>query len=165
MENTQPITPQPPVQAAPAVPAPAGTQDYATWGSRVAASLLDGLALGIPVVIVTKIIDSILFVPISAITTDKALITFVFNLLDCVIMGLVIAHFVSKTGQTPGKKWMHIKIVDNTTKLPPVYKRAFLRATVGVLLDVFVFGVLWPLFDGQKQTPHDKFANTVVIKA
>lgn len=162
MENTQPITSSQPMQESPVT---SSTPDYASYGSRVGAAFADAVVIGLPTVIVLKIVGAILFVPVSLLIGNKYLFTFLFNLFDFLVLCTVIAYFVSKTGQTPGKKWMKIKIINKVTSLPPTFKEAFKRNALGGFLDLPLFGMLWPLFDAQKQTLHDKVANTIVVKA
>jgi uncharacterized RDD family membrane protein YckC len=58
--------------------------------------------------------------------------------------------------------------VDGRTGAPVSYNRAVPRALVeGVLWITFIGGILdslWPLWDRQNQTLHDKAAGTVVLR-
>jgi uncharacterized RDD family membrane protein YckC len=67
-------------------------------------------------------------------------------------------------GQTLGKMAFQIRVVDLTTGAPIGYGRAFVR-WLGrwVSLFVFLLGYLWMLWDREKQTWHDKMANSVAV--
>ena len=67
-------------------------------------------------------------------------------------------------GQTLGKMALGIRVVDFSSGGPIGYGRAFIRS-IGRILStiVFLLGYLWMLWDKEKQTWHDKFANSVVV--
>lgn len=75
-------------------------------------------------------------------------------------------YFTGKTGQTPGKKYMNIKVVKLDGVTPPGFTSAFLREVVGKTLSavIFLLGYLWAIWDPQKQAWHDKIAGTLVVK-
>jgi uncharacterized RDD family membrane protein YckC len=72
-------------------------------------------------------------------------------------------------GQTPGKMLLRIRVVAvDGQRLG--YGRAFLRtATAVLLLNLLtipgIVDMLWPLWDAQRQTLHDKAARSIVIPA
>jgi uncharacterized RDD family membrane protein YckC len=71
--------------------------------------------------------------------------------------------FHSTTGQTPGKRLMGLRVVQDTGEaLSP--GTAFLR-WVGYILSALpsLMGFIWAAFDRRKQGWHDKVAGTVVI--
>jgi uncharacterized RDD family membrane protein YckC len=67
-------------------------------------------------------------------------------------------------GTSPGKRALHLRIVDADTGEPMSVRQAGLR-TLGYLLSFATCGAgfLWVLFNQQKQALHDRIANTVVI--
>jgi uncharacterized RDD family membrane protein YckC len=73
-----------------------------------------------------------------------------------------------RKGQTPGMKALGIRLTDATTGDPIGYGRAFVRWLLEVLM-VLVVGIfwlvdlLWPLWDAQRQTIHDKAVGSLVI--
>ncbi|MFC3997092.1 RDD family protein [Nocardiopsis sediminis] len=73
----------------------------------------------------------------------------------------------ARTGQTPGKRWMKIQVVSLETGLPPTKGRSFLRellyAVLGQISVIGLLDILWPLWDDQRQTIHDKVGSTVVV--
>jgi len=71
-------------------------------------------------------------------------------------------------GQTLGMRLTKIKAVNATTGEPAGLGRAFGRAAIelvfyALLLVPWVLDMLWPLWDKQNQTLHDKIAGTVVV--
>lgn len=70
----------------------------------------------------------------------------------------------SPSGQTLGKRVLGIRVLDFDAGGPVGYGRAAIRY-VGRFVSgiVFALGYLWMLWDGQKQTWHDKMATTVVV--
>ncbi len=83
------------------------------------------------------------------------------------LVGIVYyIYYIGHTGQTFGKRAMGIKLVRLSDNLPIGYIGAFLREIVGKFISAFVLllGYIWMLWDSNKQTWHDKIANSVVIK-
>ena len=88
-------------------------------------------------------------------------------------IGLILAfgyytYFHGRTGQTPGDAVMSIRLIDlrDQTGEPIGYGRAFLRCLVSIVSGlVLALGYLWMLWDGEKQTWHDKAAGSVVVPA
>lgn len=79
-----------------------------------------------------------------------------------------IYYFVfllGRTGQTLGRKAVGIKVVDKMTGQPIGPGRAFLRYLVQSVASGAICGLgyLWMLWDEEKQTWHDKVANSYVI--
>ena len=70
----------------------------------------------------------------------------------------------SGSGQTIGKKLLNIRVVDIDGGGPIGFGRGALRY-IGRLASAFVCGLgyFWMLWDEQKQTWHDKIAQTVVV--
>jgi uncharacterized RDD family membrane protein YckC len=68
------------------------------------------------------------------------------------------------TGQTVGKRALGIRVIDFGAGGPIGYGRGFIR-NIAKLLSGLVFGLgyFWMLWDKEKQTWHDKIANTVVV--
>ena len=81
-----------------------------------------------------------------------------------------VAYFVyfegGPTGQTIGKKAIGIRVYDLAQGGPIGYGRAAIRY-IGRIASfiVVLLGYLWMLWDGEKQTWHDKFAGSVVVPA
>jgi uncharacterized RDD family membrane protein YckC len=73
-------------------------------------------------------------------------------------------YFEGESGQTLGKRALNIRVVDINGGGPIGYSRAFIRY-IGRYVSAIplLLGYFWMLWDPQKQTWHDKFANSVVI--
>lgn len=147
----------PPAYGAPPQ-APVG--NLATWGTRAAAALLDGLIVG-AIIVVTVILGAILGSASSAL----GVLVFVVGYLGA--FGFFIWQLVvqGQTGQTIGKGVMNIELVKEADG-------AYLGAGLSVgryfvhFIDSFAcyIGYLWPLWDAKRQTFADKILGTVVIK-
>lgn len=79
------------------------------------------------------------------------------------------SYFVGKTGQTPGKKAMGIKVV-NTEGNIIGYKRAFLRYLVFIIYGLGPIGAIISIIsaimaavDKHRRTLHDRLCNTIVV--
>ena len=68
------------------------------------------------------------------------------------------------SGQTLGKKALGIRVVDLGGGGSIGFGRAFLRYIGRIVSAIPLFlGYFWMLWDKEKQTWHDKFANSVVV--
>ena len=90
---------------------------------------------------------------------------FLIDLIWVVYTGLM----VGSGGQTVGNKAVHTRVVDGRTGGQPGMGKGFGRAAAqAVLLQLLVvpwiLDCLWPLWDGDNQTLHDKMAGTVVLR-
>ena len=135
-------------QAPPGPPPGGPSGPRANFGQRLAAYLIDGIALGV-VLVVLYYISTVLY-----------LIGF---------LG-VIAYWVvligGERGQTVGMMALNIRVVDTNTGGPIGYGRAFLRLLMMWIGSIPIYlGWFWMLWDPQKQTWHDKVANTFVVPA
>jgi hypothetical protein len=67
---------------------------------------------------------------------------------------------------SPGKRALHLQIVDADTGQAMTVRQAGLR-TLGYLLTFAMRGAgfLWVLFNDRRQTLHDRIANTTVVEA
>jgi uncharacterized RDD family membrane protein YckC len=67
-------------------------------------------------------------------------------------------------GQTLGKMALGIRVYDFARGGPIGYGRAFIRQLAQILSAIpLCLGYLWMLWDGEKQTWHDKIAGSVVV--
>jgi uncharacterized RDD family membrane protein YckC len=148
---------------------PGGPQ-LASWGARVGAALLDGLIVGVPAGIGYAVFLVNIGTRADNYPADGpqayAIILFVVGLL--VSFGLVIWNRVFRqgnTGQSVGKSVLNIKLVDSTSYQPIGPGKSFLRDFLRGIFDQACFlNSLWPLWDDQNQTWHDKVMSTYVIK-
>jgi len=82
-----------------------------------------------------------------------------------IILCIVYFYFWMKNQGTPGKKWLSLKIVDETTLAKPSKKQLLIRLFGYIISVLPVFlGIVWIAFDRKKQGWHDKLAKTLVIK-
>jgi uncharacterized RDD family membrane protein YckC len=118
----------------------------------VGATLIDAIVLVVPYVIL-----------ILAVGTGGGLVLFY------VIYGIYAIYLIGKGGQTLGNMAASSRVVDAATGQPPGYGKAAIRWLVEVVLGVTVIGgildLLWPLWDNQSQTLHDKAAGTLVVSS
>lgn len=115
---------------------------------RLAASLLDGILLGVITGILFALVDE--------------------NAANGVGTLLSVAYFTyfegAAAGQTLGKRALGIRVIDLKAGGSIGYPRAFVR-WLGRIVSALplLLGYLWMLWDKEKQTWHDKFANAVVV--
>ena len=119
----------------------------ASFGKRLVALLIVGILVGI----VTGIVEAISR-PVGGI----------------VGLALGIAYYGylegSPSGQTVGKRAMGIRVIDFRSGGPIGFGRAVLRYFARILSTIpCLLGYFWMLWDGEKQTWHDKIASDVVV--
>jgi uncharacterized RDD family membrane protein YckC len=143
----------------------------AGWGARVGAALIDGLVSGVPVIIGYAVfIANVASRANNAYPDDAptagATIVFVIGILASLALWVwnrVIRQ--GSTGQSVGKSALHIKLVASDTYQPIGAGKSLLRDILRSIFDSACFlNSLWPLWDEQKQTWHDKVMATYVIK-
>jgi uncharacterized RDD family membrane protein YckC len=136
---------QPAFQGAAAGGKPSGPR--AGFWIRFGAALIDGIPLGL-----------ISFGIGKALGTGG-------NILGIVI-GLAYYSYLegSGSGQTIGKKLVGIRVIDFDGRGSIGYVRAGTRYLMSYVSGfVILLGYLWMLWDGEKQTWHDKVSNSVVV--
>ena len=150
---TQPASPpQPPAPSYVPPQGPSGPR--ASFGRRLAASLVDGLIYGVAFWILVLVAGSI----------SDAVLVIVYII--AFIAGLVYYGWFegSPSGQTPGKKLLGIRVVDFNTGGPIGFGRGIVRWVARILSSLPCYlGYLWMLWDREKQTWHDKLATCVVV--
>ncbi|GAA0941416.1 hypothetical protein GCM10009554_33010 [Kribbella koreensis] len=151
-----------------------GGSELADWGSRVGASLLDGLLSGIPGLIAYGIFianviansDGDSYTTAGEGPSAFAVIVLIIGVLASI--GLWVWNRVirqGKTGQSVGKSVLKIKLVDATYFQPIGAGKSLLRDILrGIFDQACLLNALWPLWDDKKQTWHDKVMSTYVIK-
>ncbi|MBT2387573.1 RDD family protein [Streptomyces sp. ISL-11] len=156
----------------------------AGWWSRVAATLLDSLIVGlIPIVCMVAGIGMVVMsfldcadddnYPYGSTTTCEpssgaiggGMALIVIGGILGFALGMWLIHRQGKTGQTPGKKMMNISVVRERDGQPTGFGMAFVRNLAHFVDSIcFNLGYLWPLWDDKKQTFADKMVGTVVIR-
>jgi len=86
--------------------------------------------------------------------------------LGALAVGIYNIYLLGKTGSTLGKRWMKIKVLDQTGQ-PLGFWKAFARELVKGLVGNVSCGILWlwPLWDQEKQGLQDKLFSTHVYEA
>jgi len=79
------------------------------------------------------------------------------------LYALIYATFLSRSGQTPGKKAYGIKVVDAGTFERIPFFKALLRFVTFLFSATIIYGILTPLFRKDKKALHDLISQTAVI--
>ncbi|MFG2135516.1 RDD family protein [Streptomyces sp. NPDC048650] len=154
---------------------------FASWGARVGATLLDSLMVSAAPIILA-IISGIVAansVPdcayddyqcnADAANSSAPAIVFILMAIGYVIaLTLKIIFLVKegKTGQTPGKKALGIRVVRENNGQVLGFGLALGRQFCHILdFPVCGLGLWWPLWDEKNQTFSDKVCGTVVVRA
>jgi uncharacterized RDD family membrane protein YckC len=145
--------------------------DYAGWGLRVRARLIDQgpTYLGLIIfyagylVFVVELAQS----SGSAPDYDSAAIAMIIGLSVILASMLWVAYnrwmIAGKTGQSLGKRMTKIRLIGEATNTPIGAKNAFIRDLVHILDALTLVGYLWPFWDDRKQTFADKIMRTIVV--
>lgn len=141
----------------------------ADWLPRVGASLLDGLISGVPVAIGYGVFIADILTRQNRYDDGPsafAIILLVVGVLASFGLGLWNRVFrQGRTGQSIGKSVLHLRLIDSGTGQTIGAGRAFLREFLsGIFNNACFLDSLWPLWDEQKQTWHDKVCNTWVVR-
>jgi uncharacterized RDD family membrane protein YckC len=120
----------------------------AGFGQRLGAALIDAILIGVVGFVIQQAIGR--------------------NGGTAISVALGVAYYGwlegSNSGQTLGKKWIGIRVIDFNTGGPIGFGRAVIRYFGRwVSAIVCLLGYFWMLWDKEKQTWHDKFANDVVV--
>ena len=160
----------------PIAPAPSGWQGrpLAAWGTRLAAYLIDGLILLVPVIILT--------VAVVAVATNSdtgawvtAVVGFLVYLVALLLYAsLLMAREGAHNGQTWGKQLLDIRVVRDSGQ-PMGFGWAALReigvkgfaVTIASSIIPFIpwfLDYFWPLSDDQNRALHDMVVSTHVVR-
>ncbi len=131
-----------------ASPGPSGPR--AGFWVRFAGAFIDGLVIGIPLTVILFGLDTRFLVRQGI----GALAGFAYGV-----------YFIgSGSGQTVGMKLMNIRAIDADTGGRIDYGRAVIRHLMSLVSGyACLIGYLWMLWDPERQTWHDKVANTYVV--
>jgi serine/threonine-protein kinase len=154
-----------PTPATPPVSGPLAQHYYASFGQRLAAMVIDGLIL-LVIQFLLSVVVTLLFGLLVDSFASAAAIAYLVGI------GLYVwyhTHFYVRSGQTPGKKLVGIKVIATDGSLL-TGRKAFVRVLV-YWLDVVLFylllgfaGFMWMFLDRNRQTWHDKAAGSYVIR-
>jgi uncharacterized RDD family membrane protein YckC len=148
---------QPQVAQTMPLPAAPGGDLLATYGSRVAASLLDGV-IGAAVLIIGALAH------VQALSIIGLLVWLAYPYVTMLRSG-------PTKGQTIGKQIVGIRVVPQSAvplSLGTVLVRELIGKQLLSLLTLGLYGLLdylWPAWDAKNQALHDKVASTLVVKA
>jgi uncharacterized RDD family membrane protein YckC len=153
-----------PAAAAPAVAAPPEPR-YASFGRRAAAMLIDAILLAVLLGILSGALYAAYGVDPEAVDAGsvEAEEDFAAFVLTTTVAPIAYFWVLNAVGWSPGKQALRLRIV-RADGQPPGFGVGFAR-TVCSLLSVLPLGLglLWVLFDRNRQTWHDKLAGTYVV--
>ncbi|MVO84769.1 RDD family protein [Streptomyces sp. p1417] len=147
----------------------AGMPPLADSGKRVLARIIDMILVGIVVWLLTLLFGTNEY----DLDPDKveAGKSFGQSLLAAVLYMAYDSFFISRTGQTLGKKWMKLRVANLNDGATPTLQTALVRSAVLWLPFAFCCACIWTAICGgwsffdkpYKQGLHDKAAKTVVV--
>jgi uncharacterized RDD family membrane protein YckC len=133
------------------------TYNYASWGTRVAATLIDSLLQIVPVIALI----------ILGVAMGNAAGGILIVLGYLASFGIYIWNIVFRqgnTGQTVGKQWLSVKLIRESDGPVVGPGMSFVRNLAHILDQLPCYlGYFWPLWDAKRQTFADKVCSTVVI--
>ena len=135
-------------------------RQYASWGRRALAYIVDNVILAVPAGIVLAVL----------IADESGVVATLFLLVWFVLPVAYFAYFHgSARGQTPGKRLMRIRVRADDGERPLGFGRGLGRYLMVLVFGWFVIPLvldfLWPLWDERNQSLHDKVAGSVVVPA
>ena len=161
-----------------------GGSQYASWGKRVGAYLLDGLIAAIPFLLLY--LPAVMALTKDTVVTENSDGTQTIEQGGLSGLGLTLvglAYLLSfavdiwnrvirqgKTGQSIGKKVLGMYVLNTHTGQPLGAGKSFVRWLVQWALSALTCGIgtiidhLMPLWDDKKQSIHDKAAQSVVVE-
>lgn len=132
-------------------------QQYAGFGIRLVAYIIDAIIIGVIVGILTGIGRAVNSNALTGLSSGAGgLIGF-----------LYLVYFWATTGQTLGKRAMGLRVVGRDGGTGGIGWGPAILRWIGYLISGFVFllGFLWIIWDSEKQGWHDKIAGTHVIRS
>ena len=123
------------------------------WWQRVGATIVDALVLIVPNFIVLAALGS---------GVGSRLVTVIVQVAYSTVL-------LSQRGQTVGNMAVGTRVVDSRSGGNPSVGRALGRSVAPLALFILlviplILDLLWPLWDRENQTLHDKMAGTYVIR-
>lgn len=176
-----PFTPIPPSPTpyAPTTPplaaslAPGG---YASWADRVIGYIIDSLFVGAAIIVLMVVIGGF-FGSMAALGGGEQMfggapqgmccLVFVLFPVSTLLVGLYNrGYLVSQRGYSIGQGIMKLKVIDANGQLLTqgnAMIRLLAQAALGFIPFVGILDLLWPLWDDNRQTLHDKAVGAFVI--
>jgi uncharacterized RDD family membrane protein YckC len=149
-------------EAAEGPPGPAG--GYASWGRRAAALIIDTILTWFVVVLAFGLALLVLLAD-----EDVGALLLIAAVLFAIVGPFVYYTWLTgKTGQTVGKLALGIRVRHEREDRNISYGAAFGRYAITIPFGFFwiplVIDYLFPLWDKQNQTLHDKVASSIVVR-
>jgi uncharacterized RDD family membrane protein YckC len=146
--------------------------DLASPWLRLAASLLDGFIVGLPISIVTELlfgpaIEVIETTAFAGQPTFEVDVNWPSLVLSLILGGTYYTGMVAKYGRTLGKMVCGMTVADAETQGLPSVRAAFVRWVVTysyILIVPFIVTAVMIFSDPRRQTLHDKAAHTIVLR-
>ncbi len=91
-------------------------------------------------------------------------VAFVIGAVGVLFVVAIYLRALGRSGQTWGRRIARVRVVRNHTGAPIGFWRALGRQSFALATRTLVLGYLWMLWDGERQTWHDKVADTVVVE-
>ncbi|WP_455757053.1 RDD family protein [Sulfurimonas sp.] len=128
---------------------------YATYPDRIKAFITDMFMIYIPIMFI------ITYAMLNG--KDDLQASEFGPLFGTTMYGVVYAIFLSKLGQTPGKKAYEMKVVNYKTYQNIGFFRAFFRFFAFLFTASTLLGLFLPLFRKDKRALHDLLTGTVIV--
>ncbi len=143
-----------------------GSDALASRGSRLAASLIDGLAA---MVILLPALAAIFFVGDSSTLSTPAVLLAALSGIAFLGFAIYQLSTLVREGQTLGKRAMNIRIVNYSDgQVPSAGKllgmRIFVNAFLGNIIPLYAFLDILLIFGGEQRCIHDYLAGTKVVE-
>lgn len=158
------------VEPPPSTALPETVVEYAGFGIRLGASIIDGIIIFFISFVLSRFLLSNIFgypFPfLPSIFRPSILSSFPLPFYWFPVSWLYYWLFTGLKGQTPGKMSVGIKVVDargDRVGLGVAALREILGKTLSAL--ALYIGFFWIIWDKQKRGWHDKIASTYVVKA
>lgn len=163
----------------PPPPSYEATRPYATWGIRLGGYLIDLVIFAVVLVILIVVFRHSHTLEVHAMAKKGTrrrsftAVPFIITAALYIVYGTLLCG--SARGQTVGMMAVGVRAVRDDTFAVLGYGRALARAVIEgffrllSLLSIFLglvwlLDMLWPLWDGKRQTLHDKVAGSVVLR-
>lgn len=144
---------------------------YAGFLSRAKAFITDIFMIGLPVALVIMIVfgyqETKTAGGLDVIVQDETALQNPPNPAASIVQIALImgVHIIlwRRGGQTPGKKFAQIKVVDNKTQTDASYFQLIIRFIGYFISFILIFGFFTGFFRKDKRTLHDMLSSTAVI--
>jgi len=141
--------------------APYPVLQYASWGSRLKARIADSVfsIVASPV--------STLILAIIAQNASHSIIRVIgwWGLVGNIVGIFKMAYEIGRTGQTRGRRMVHIRVVDAGTFQPIGFSRSLLRLVAQIIDSCSIIGIFRPLWNSKRQTYADLISRSIVVVA